>query len=138
MINIRKYNPALLNQPGVLYCGRKPHQIGLGNPFSHQLNHQAKFQVKTLEESLNQYQKWLGKLVKSYRQKQTKTLSKWEQQYLKRVLKLAKDIKDGQVTDLICFCLEYPNYRYRRKETIKCHTQILYRFCLVINKLKSN
>ena len=68
-IDILKYNHQLLNQPDLVFCGRKsghPELIGLGNPFSHQPNSNAVFIVNSLEESLTSYRSWLWKLLKAY------------------------------------------------------------------------
>ena len=140
MINIRKYNPNLLNQPGVLYCGRvspnDPTQIGLGNPFSHKKNSNAPFQVASLQQSIESYKKWLEKLIKAHCNNQTQSLKSWEKLYLQRVLELAKNIEQGRVTDLMCFCVEFPNYLHKKKARYVCHTQMLYAFCLLINRNK--
>lgn len=138
MINIRKFDPKLLNQPGVVYCGRNRTKrlidIGLGNPFSHKKHSNAPYQTSTLEQSISSYKRWLNKLVRAHLNQQTEFLEEWEQRYLQRVLKLAEDIQAGQVTDLMCFCVETVNYRYRKADKIQCHTQILYGFCLAINR----
>ena len=138
MINIRKFDPKLLNQPGVVYCGRNRTKrllsIGLGNPFSHRKNSNAPYQTRTLEESISSYKRWLYKLIKAHFNQQTEYLEDWERRYLKRVLKLSQNLKAGQVTDLMCFCVEKFNYRYRKADKIQCHTQILYGFCLAINR----
>ncbi|MGK7872524.1 MAG: hypothetical protein AB4426_04200 [Xenococcaceae cyanobacterium] len=130
-INIRKYNPSLLNQPGVLYCGRgrRGKRLGLGNPFSHKPNNNAPFQVRTLQESIECYQRWLDKLITAYCQGKPHPLEAWEKAYLKRVVKLAKEINSGVVTDLMCFCVEIPNYQPNKSHKYQCHTQILALIC---------
>lgn len=108
MINIRKYNSKLLNKPGVLYCGRGRtiEDLGLGNPFSYKSG-TARFRVKTLAESIECYQLWLHKLLKAYQKRQTHKLEDWERAYLQRVIKLAKDVEDDVVTDLMFFVLTW-------------------------------
>lgn len=137
-INIRKYNPQLLSRPGILYCGRGKTknlmEIGLGNPFSHQSNSHAPFFVKTRKESIICYKKWLYKLLKSHWSNTVDSLLDWERTYLERVLKLAEDIATGRVTDLVCFCLEYLDYKHKRGMKAVCHVQILYAFCLVVQR----
>lgn len=139
MINIRKYNSKLLNKPGVLYCGRgrTTEDIGFGNPFSHKPG-TARFQVKTLAESIGCYEAWLYKLLKAYQQQQTRKLESWERAYLRRVIKLAKDIENGIVTDLICFCIDLINYQPNSSNEYKCHTQILYKVVLQIQQITSH
>ncbi|MFB2836598.1 hypothetical protein [Floridanema evergladense] len=139
MINIRKYNSKLLNNPGVLYCGRGRtiEDIGFGNPFS-QKPGTARFQVKTLAESLGCYEAWLYKLLKAYQQQQTRKLERWEKAYLKRVIKLAKDIENGIVTDLICFCIDLEDYQPNDSNEYNCHTQLLYKVVLEIQQITSH
>ncbi|MFB2920626.1 hypothetical protein [Aerosakkonema funiforme] len=133
MINIRRYNSKLLNKPGVLYCGRGRtiEDLGLGNPFSHKPG-TARFRVKTLAESIDCYQAWLGKLLKAHQKQQTRKLEGWERAYLRRVIKLAKDIDDGVLTDLMCFCVDLENYQPDDSKPYKCHTEILYEVALEI------
>lgn len=135
MVNIRKYNPKLLDKPGVLYCGRgrTVEDLGLGNPFSHKPG-TAKFQVKTLQESINYYRRWLHKLLKAYFKQQTCTLEAWEKAYLKRVLQLANDIESGIVTELMCFCIELENYEPDSSKQYQCHAQVLYALVLKIKQ----
>ena len=135
-IDILKYDRALLNQPALVFCGRKsgnPELIGLGNPFSHQPNSNAVFIVNSLEESLTSYRSWLWKILKAYREKKIATLELWEMVYLNRVLHLAKLIKENKVSGLMCFCTNINNYKYSKKKEIKCHTQILYGACVWLN-----
>jgi hypothetical protein len=69
-INIIRYNPNLLKQRGIVYCGRKSSEelkIGLGNPFSHKNISNAIYKVSNLEIALREYRKWLWKLLKAYR-----------------------------------------------------------------------
>ncbi|MBD2185810.1 hypothetical protein H6S82_05110 [Planktothrix sp. FACHB-1355] len=116
-----------------MYCGRgrSIEDLGLGNPFSHKPG-TARFRVKTLAESLDCYQAWLGKLLKAYQKQQTCKLEDWERAYLRRVIKLAKDIEDDVVTDLMCFCIDQENYQTDNSKPDKCHTQILYEIALEI------
>lgn len=135
-IDILKYDRALLNQPYLVFCGRKsgnPELIGLGNPFSHQPNSNAVFIVNSLEESLTSYRSWLWKILKAYREKKIATLELWEMVYLNRVLHLARLIRENKVSGLICFCINIDNYKYSKKKKIKCHTQILYGACIWLN-----
>lgn len=131
MVNIRKFNPQLLNQPGVLYCGRgkSPEQPGLGNPFSHHKSSKgALYEVQTLSESIEMYLLWLIELLKANQQQKLSNLEHWERRYLKRLKKLASDIKSRKVTDLVCFCIEQENYQTRQPGLLKnyrCHVQIL-------------
>ena len=138
MVNIRKYNPKLLDKPGFLYCGRgrTVEDLGLGNPFSHKLG-TAKFKVKTLQESINYYRRWLHKRLQAYWKQQTSKLEAWEKAYLKRVLQLTNDIESGLVTDLMCFCIELENYQPDGSKQYKCHTQILYEGVLEIQQKHS-
>ncbi len=132
-IIIRKYNPTLLNTPGVIYCARKSQDLGLGNPFSHLKNSRAKFQVNTLEESLKEYRRWLWKLIKFFEGGQVQ-LESWEQLYLNRVVNLAKEIREGKVDTLVCFCVNKSNYNYDKYSVKQCHTEILYGACCYLQR----
>lgn len=136
-INIRKYNSQLLNQPESVYCGRSRDKLGLGNPFSHLKNSQAKFKVATLKESLEKYREWLGKLIEAKLSKQTQKLEKWERIYLKKVIKLAREIELGKIETLVCFCVNKDNYKYVKKSPKSCHAEILYGACCYLIRLKN-
>ena len=69
---------------GEVYCGRHPNLLGLGNPFSHKNNNNARFKVNTLEQSIDRYQKWL-KLVIQKTLFQDK-LEPWEKEYISEVV----------------------------------------------------
>ncbi|BAU67435.1 hypothetical protein STA3757_48570 (plasmid) [Stanieria sp. NIES-3757] len=85
LIDILKYDRALLTRPDLVFCGRKignPELIGLGNTFSYKPNSNAVFIVNSLEESLMSYRSWLWKLLKAYRESKISTLELWEMVYL--------------------------------------------------------
>ncbi len=128
-MNIYKFNQQLLNKGKIEYVGRGKSlaELGLGNPFSHKPTKVAVWTVDTLEESISEYRKWLFKLLKAALAKDTKELETWEQQYLKKVLKLAKDIKQGNIEGLMCWCINLANYEPDSKVSIKCHAQVLYK-----------
>jgi len=128
MINILKFQRQLLLNQEIAYVGRGTtlDDLGLGNPFSHKRD-RAKWTVCSLEESISEYRKWLYRLLKAYLSRQTKSLlENWEIAYLKQVLKLAKQIKSGEISSLMCWCINFPNYSPDRSKDYKCHAQVLY------------
>ena len=130
MIDIYKFNQQLLNNNNrIRYVGRGKSlaELGLGNPFSHKRTKVAVWTVDTLEDSISEYRKWLYKLLKAAIAKNTKNLESWERQYLKKVLALAKDVKQGNVEGLMCWCINFSNYEPDSKVAIKCHAQALYK-----------
>lgn len=130
MIDIYKFNQQiLLNNNKIQYVGRGKSlaELGLGNPFSHKQTKVAVWLVGSLEESISEYRKWLFKLLKAALVKDTKGLEIWERQYLKKVLALAKDVKQGNIEGLMCWCINFPNYQADSKVAPKCHAQILYK-----------
>ena len=101
-------------------------ELGLGNPYSHKPSKSTRWVVTSLEESISQYRKWLYKLLQAYLNRQTKQLEDWEILYLKKVLKLAKQIKSGEINGLMCWCLDFPDYNPGSAKEYNCHAQVLY------------
>lgn len=136
-MDILKYKDGLIGQPGLVYCGRPKTNnwshgqllIGLGNPFSWKQTKLAKFKVKNLEESLSGYRRWLFKLLLAHKEQRLKGLEPWEVDYLEKTLELARSINKGEVSGLICWCVNVKDY-VPEKDKEKCHTQILYAACL--------
>lgn len=114
-----------------VYCKRSKQSLGLGNPFSHKKDSQAKFTVDTLEDSLIEYRKWLTKIVNLYN-RGSFDLEKWETDYAGDVWELAKDIKHYKVNSLVCWCVNILNYVPSSDDLEVCHTQILYKCCLAL------
>ncbi len=137
-MNILKYRDGFVGQPGLVYCGRPKRKtwscgqllIGLGNPFSWKQTKLAKFKVRNLEESLSGYRHWLFKLLSAYKEQCLDRLAPWERDYLEKILELAWAIKRGEVSGLVCWCIDVKNYVPLKTEKKHCHTQFLYAACL--------
>ena len=127
-----------MGQPGLAYCGRPRKNtwsngqllIGLGNPFSWKPTKLAKFKVQNLEESLSGYRHWLFNLLMAHKKQQLEGLESWELDYLEKTLELARSITKGEVSGLVCWCLNFKNYVPVKTQKKQCHTQILYAACL--------
>lgn len=85
-----------------IYCGRGS---PLGNPFSHLENSKAEFKVKTREESIIAFEKYLQEQIKNKNPKICNELNK--------IFKISKNNPNTQI-GLVCFC--FPK---------SCHTQII-------------
>ena len=130
-VNIAKINSsfnAKLNIKGTVYCGRNrsrnsdyfnPLDLGLGNPFSHKRTPNCVWQVNSLEECLNGYRLWLGKLIQNqYRQEE---LANWERLYLYRFINFCQNIEE--INTLVCFCIN-TGHTAQNKTQIYCHALI--------------
>ncbi|BDA75864.1 hypothetical protein CAL7716_100300 (plasmid) [Calothrix sp. PCC 7716] len=144
-MNIIKYRDGILNSKSTVYCGRPKKQeyrdgellIGLGNPFSWKKSKFVKFEVANLEECLVQYRKWLFKIIKAHLTNDISKLATWEQDYLEKFLELSQKVKQGKVTNLVCWCVNVKNYNPESKNE-QCHAQILYKACIWYNSSKAS
>jgi hypothetical protein len=101
--------------------------------------------VQNLEESLSGYRYWLFRLLderrcslhsaatttmKAHKQQHLEAREPWERDYLEKTLELARIIARGEVSGLVCWCINTNNYVPDKSKTKQCHTQILYAACL--------
>ena len=132
-VNIAQLNSsfnAKLNTKGIVYCGRhrsrnsdsfNPLDLGLGNPFSHKRTRNCVWPVNSLEECLNGYSLWLGKLIQNeYTQE---NLTDWERLYLYRFINFCQNPEE--INTLVCFCTNLSHTAQNRTQ-IYCHAQILW------------
>jgi hypothetical protein len=133
-MNILKMKDDLWNLPGLHYVGRTKHVLGLGNPWSHKANRQARYLVNTNREALYRYREWLmKKLIPNWISGLGVIgLDNWEAEYLKRVVLLSEQIQNGTYTSLGCWCINVENYVLVADGLEKCHAEILYKACLTL------
>ncbi len=145
-MNILKMTATLWNEPTLQYVGRSRHGLGLGNPWGVASGRQSestarhiRYWVTNNGEALYRYREWfLGKLVKNYTAGMGYVgLDEWERVYLSKIVVLSREIRQGKVHSLGCFCVNINNYQPVKEGLEECHAEILYKGCLLINEFES-